>query len=245
MKLIIDLIFIAILVVCGWSGYKKGIIMGIGGLLVIIISLYGGHLLSTTFSYEVIPALKPFVSGYLEAKVSTGLYDALGYEADDNGEYDVELSVHDLFEQYPQQRQAVVKNAYKSLGVYDATATQMAEEAEEYADEYGAEMSDGAIYVFCQRFTYYLGLILGFALVAIVLTVVGNLLNIGFKFPALDIINGIGGAAIGLLTGMCFCIVLAWVFRFTGKLLPEDTLETTRVASWFLEHDYLAQYLHF
>ena len=65
MKLIIDLIFIAILVVCGWSGYKKGIIMGIGGVLVIIISLYGGNLLSTTFSYEVIPALKPFASGYL------------------------------------------------------------------------------------------------------------------------------------------------------------------------------------
>ena len=39
MKAIIDLILVGILILCAWSGYKKGLIMGIGGILVIPVVL--------------------------------------------------------------------------------------------------------------------------------------------------------------------------------------------------------------
>ena len=38
---IINIVLAAILVICAWQGYKKGIIMGIIEVLVIILSLYG------------------------------------------------------------------------------------------------------------------------------------------------------------------------------------------------------------
>jgi hypothetical protein len=243
MKLLIDLIFIAILVVCAWAGYKKGIIMGIGGLLVIIISLYGGHLLSSTFSYEVIPALKPFASGYLESSLTKETYELLGYEADEDGNYDVDLSLHDMYEQNPEIMASAAANAYKDLGVYDSTAKELAEEAVETADENSENFSTAVVQVFCDHFTYYLGLLLGFVLIAIILTVVGNLLNIGFKFPALGILNDIGGTVLGLITGFCFCVILAWALSYLGKLLSQETLEATKVASWFLSKNYLAAYI--
>ncbi len=245
MRVVIDLIFVAILVICGWAGYKKGIIMGIGGLVVIIISLYGGHLLSTTFSYEVIPALRPFISGYLENDIETNLYEQLGYEPDENGNYDVELSVTDLFEQNPDLRLAVIKSAYTDVGVYDATAERLAQEALEYSETNNVSVTTSAVQVFCERVTYYLGVILGFVLIAILLTVLGNILNLSFRFPCLDIINEIGGTIIGVITGVCFCAILAWAFRFTGKIFPEDTLESTTIASWFLERDYVYRWLNF
>lgn len=245
MKLVVDLIFLAILVICGWCGYKKGIIMGIGGLAVIIISLYGGHLLSTTFSYEVIPALKPFASGYLESRVETNLYEELGYEADENGLYNAVYSVSDLFAQNPDLRQTVAKLTYKDLGVYDSTAEQMAQEAVDYSVDNSVSVSTGVVQVFCERVTYYLGVILGFVLVAIVLTVIGNILNLSFKFPSLNFLNEIGGTVIGVITGICFCALLAWAFRFTGKLFDENVLESTRIASWFLEKDYVYRWLNF
>ena len=49
MKAILDIIFIAIILACAWTGYKKRLIMGIGGILAIIISIYGANLLSNTF----------------------------------------------------------------------------------------------------------------------------------------------------------------------------------------------------
>ena len=54
MTKLIDLLLIAVIIICAWAGYKKGMIMGIGSILVIVVSLYGGNLLSTAFSYEVI-----------------------------------------------------------------------------------------------------------------------------------------------------------------------------------------------
>ena len=69
-KAIIDLVLLGILIVCVWSGYKKGIIMGVGGILCIIVAIYGANLLSNSFSFDVVPALKPFANGYTETMLN-------------------------------------------------------------------------------------------------------------------------------------------------------------------------------
>ena len=71
MKLILNLIMLAVILLCVWNGYKKGLVLGIGGLLVIVISLYAADLLSDTYAYEINDALRPFASGYLETKTSS------------------------------------------------------------------------------------------------------------------------------------------------------------------------------
>ena len=46
MRLIIDIVLLVIVALCTWSGYKKGLIGGIAGILAVIIALFGGSLLS-------------------------------------------------------------------------------------------------------------------------------------------------------------------------------------------------------
>ena len=41
MHIAIDVVLLAIVVYCGWRGYRNGIIRGICGLLAIVIALYG------------------------------------------------------------------------------------------------------------------------------------------------------------------------------------------------------------
>ena len=53
MKLIIHLILLLILLLCAWSGWKRGLILGVGSLLALVISVYSADLLSTTYSYEL------------------------------------------------------------------------------------------------------------------------------------------------------------------------------------------------
>ena len=94
MEKFVDIALIAIIVICAWTGYKKGLIMGIGGVLIIIASLYLGNLVSHTFSYEVIPALRPFVSGYMETNYKRAIYNELDLalpEAEESG-----ISIMDL-----------------------------------------------------------------------------------------------------------------------------------------------------
>ena len=62
MKAVLSLLFLSILIFCVWSGYKKGLVMGIFSLIAFVVSVYGANLLSQTYSGEVIDALRPFAA---------------------------------------------------------------------------------------------------------------------------------------------------------------------------------------
>ena len=50
MKAVLSLLFLSILIFCVWSGYKKGLVMGIFSLIAFVVSVYGANLLSQTYS---------------------------------------------------------------------------------------------------------------------------------------------------------------------------------------------------
>ena len=241
----VDIVLVVILAVCAWHGYKKGIIMGIIGVLVIILSLYGAQLLSDTFSYEVIPVLKPFVSGVVENRVEETTYQVFGYEPDINGEYHVSRSVADLVESQPETRFEIGTRVYRSLGIYSGIADAMAQKAVSFSDQNNASLSSSAVTILCQSITWYGGFLLAFILLFSAMTVVVNILNLSFRIPYIGIINGIGGLGVGIFTGVVLCAVIVWALQFTGLVLPEEALSASKIAGWFLSRDLLAGYINF
>jgi hypothetical protein len=236
MNTAIDLILILILLICAWSGYKKGLIMGIGGILVIIISIYGANLLSNTYSYEVIDALRPFASGYMEKNINEKVRPSLGME-------EGELSVSDYLKENPDETEEFGIRSYESVGIYGRSANIMAKEAEEHAAEQNVSFIDAAIEVLCIRISYVIGFILVFLLILIVLTVIGNLPNLSYKIPNLELVNDIGGAVCGVITGFAFCCLLVWAMKFTGILLSQEILAETHLASWMMRWDIMGRIL--
>ena len=241
---IINLVLIAILVICAWRGYKKGIILGIIEVLVIILSLYGAQLLSDTYSYEVIPVLKPFVSGYLEAQVEENTYLAFGYEEDPvTGRFDTPYSATDLLVSQPDMRQTVISETYKGLGIYDSMTQSLTARTLEYSQENNASVASSVVTVACQSVTWYGAFLLAFIILFAIMSVIVNLPNLSFKIPYVGIVNDIGGVIIGLFVGALFCSVVVWVFQFAGLILPEQTLRATGLASYFLDKNLLASYI--
>ena len=49
MKAVLSLLFLSILIFCVWSGYKKGLVMGIFSLIAFVVSVYGANLLPDLF----------------------------------------------------------------------------------------------------------------------------------------------------------------------------------------------------
>lgn len=239
MKAIIDLALLAILIICIWSGYKKGLIMGLGGILCIIISLYGANLLSNAFSPDVVPALRPFAGGFMESVVDReegGVMERMGWK--DNA-----YSVDDLLEQYPEREGEFAAACYETIGIYSSSAAVMAEEAVAHSRETGDDMVSAVVEVLCQRVSYVACFVLVFLLIIIVLTVIGNLPNLSFRLPHLDLVNDISGAILGLVTGLMFCAVAVWALKFVGMLIGSDTLESTILGGWLLRKDFLLRYL--
>ena len=239
MKAIIDLVLVGILIICVWSGYKKGLIMGVGGILCIIISLYGANLLANTFSYDVVPALQPFASGYTEGLLSgddSKVMERMGWE-------DYSYSVDDLVARYPERKTEFCTVCYETLGIDSATSEILAGRTVDYAEESGESMQNAVVHILCETVSYVGCFSLAFLLIAIILTVLGNLPNLSYKIPRLDLVNDIGGALLGLVTGVLYCARLVWALKFLGMIIGKDTLISTKLGKLFLEHNFYLSYL--
>lgn len=223
MRLFFEVLLLIIILFCVWNGYKKGLILCIGTILSIIISLYVGDLLGDTFSSAVKPVLRPFVSGYMdgsEGVISKNLNELLGLET-------ATLSFESALEQNPQIRYDLAAGSFRSLGIYSGPADKMAEEAIELADSGGFSLPSAIVDVVCNQVGYIAIAVLFFLLTVIIITVIGNLFNLRFNIPGQEPLNNIGGAVLGGVTGLLICMLMVWVLRFAGLLLPEEEMRRT------------------
>ena len=233
MRTVIDLVLLlAIIIISIWSGYKKGFILGIAGVVAIVVSLYGASLVSSAFSYEVVPALRPFASGYVESQMQETVLEDMGIA-------NTELSYEDILADDPELRHNFCATCYKTFGIYDDAADQMATEAEEYADSQGSTIEEAIVEVLCTRVAYIAGVALLFIIFLITLMTLANIPNLSFRIPNMDVLNDAGGAAVGLFTGILYCMLLSWILRFGGLAIGLDTFGDTLLAKFFHSIDFL------
>lgn len=232
MRAVIDLVLLAIIIISIWAGYKKGLIMGIAAMLAAIISLYGASLVSQAYSYEIVPVLRPFVSGYIQNRMENEVLEDLGID-------NTSLSVEDVLAGDPSLRHDFCAACFASIGIYEDAADQMATEAEEYAESNGETIQSSVVEVFCIRAAYVAGVALLFIVFIVALTAIGNIPNLSFRIPNMDVLNDAGGAVMGLVNGVIYCILICWALRFLGLIIGRDTLENTILAKFFISIDFI------
>lgn len=236
MKWAIDLVLLAVLLLCGWNGYKKGLIMEIGAMLCLVVSLYAATLVANTFSYEVVSALKPFAGGYIE--------DVIATKAPERLEYDLsEYSINDVIAEDPEKAHALAKATFQCLGVYEVTADELADDVQAYADENKVSLKNAIIDVCCNTVVYAAAVSLIFMIILIFLTVLGNIPNLSFRLPNMEEVDEIGGALVGLLRGVVLCMLAVWALKFLGLVIGEETLAGTILAKLFEKFGFVSFFL--
>ena len=188
--------------------------------------------MSSAFSYEVVPALRPFASGYVESQMQETVLEDMGIA-------NTELSYEDILADDPELRHNFCATCYKTFGIYDDAADQMATEAEEYADSQGSTIEEAIVEVLCTRVAYIAGVALLFIIFLITLMTLANIPNLSFRIPNMDVLNDAGGAAVGLFTGILYCMLLSWILRFGGLAIGLDTFGDTLLAMFFHSIDFL------
>lgn len=232
MKLTIDLILIFILIVCTWAGFKRGLIMSIGKLILIIISLYTAVILSSAFSYEAVSALRPFASGFTEKQMKSTVLKEMNLA-------DTQLSYEDILENQPDLKKEFCYETYKSLGIYDDAAEKMANEAISYSDNQKTDITGSVVEIFCQRILYVSCIALMFLIILIGFTAIANIPNLVFRIPNMETLDFVGGGVVGFLVGFTYCILLAWILRFMGLIIGNDTLGQTILGRFFIAVDFI------
>ena len=129
--------------------------------------------------------------------------------------------------------------ATDTVGIYPDRAEELAERSVAYADENVTGMTEAVVAVLCDTATYVTGLALGFLLILIFLTAIANVGNLSFRLPNLELLDEIGGATLGFVKGLIYCILLSWLLSFFGLIIGKDTLIQTTLARFFLSFRFL------
>ena len=123
--------------------------------------------------------------------------------------------------------------------LYDARAEELGEWAVQTADETGMSMQSAVIATLSDTISYVGGLVIAFLLILIALVAIANVGNLSFRLPNLELLDEIGGAVLGFIKGMFYCVLLCWLLSFLGRVIGRDTLESTTLAQFFLQIKFL------
>lgn len=233
MKAMIDIVLLIIIALCTWSGYKRGLVGGIAGILAIVIALFGGSLLSSAYAHEVVPALEPFVDGYIDSQNQRSeILDSMGYGSSD-------LSLEDILAQDSSLRYDYAYECFVKVGVYEKHSDYLADKSVRYAEQNGTDMTTAVVAILCDTITYVGALIVAFLLILILLVSIGNVLNLSFRLPNMENLDEIGGAVLGFAKGFIYCILASWVLSFLGIIIGQGTMNHTTLGRFFLIFDFL------
>ncbi|MGM9522187.1 MAG: CvpA family protein [Oscillospiraceae bacterium] len=239
MSIILDLVLAAIVLLCGWRGFRTGIINGICGIVAVIIAIYGANLVATAYSDEFTGMLKPFAIGIVDG----ALADATGMDEEelDELENSPAVTVSVIYEELDVY--TVSMDILLSLGISSSAAEGMAQETALLNDRVGTAMTDDLTNILCERICFVAVFTIAFILIAIVFSVIGNIFDLSFGLPGHENLNHITGAALGVIKGIMLIIAITCICRYLGLLIPEETISKTWILEPLTESNKLASIL--
>jgi len=234
MKIIIDIVLLAIIALCTWGGYKKGVVGGVAGILAIVIALLGGSLLSSTYSGEIIPAFEPFIDGFIDSQnTRSAILEDMGYGSSD-------YSLEDILGNDETLRYDYAYDCMLVVGFHDSRAAALASSAVVAMENGEADnMTQAVVNVICSTVTYVGCYTVAFLLILMFLIAIANIGNLSFRLPNMENLDEIGGAAIGFVKGFLYCILLCWLLSFFGIIIGKTTLNNTTLARFFLAFKFI------
>ena len=262
MVLALDLAVVAIIAFCGWRGYKNGLIRGVFGIVSLVVSLFLASVAATAYSGEFKEMLSPFVGGFVDSALGNitdstdqddeaeqGSEDADDTEDTEEGqdgqgrqdrqniEYDlsiVEDGSEDLITAY---------TALRKIGLPEASAALIARQAADSNEEDRTPIGFLSALIaekLSSALAYAAVFGIAFILLAIVFTVIGNLIGFVFSLPGLKIVDIITGVLFGLAKGLVIVYALAVIIRYLGLLAP-GTLEETTILKYIVNNNPIAE----
>lgn len=216
LRWILDLVLLLIIALCAWRGYRNGLIAGVLAVAAVLFSFYAADILADTYSGEFTRMLEPFVSGVVDSS-----YTAAEEKLEPLGRSE---SVYDMADEM-----------MRGVGLMKSAEKNAAKSLNETVSETGYILRTAAVDQLCTTAAYVLTFLVMFILLIIAFGVIGNLFNLEFKLPGLELVNGLLGVLLGLAKGLMYAFAIAWVLRFTGLFISEEIVDKTFLLSKLMQ----------
>ena len=207
--LIIDIVLLVVLLIFTVHGASRGLLLSLCGLVAVLVAFIGAG-----FAAE---ALAPKVADFLEPRFAAAIEERLDQEIADSTllpDPGDEVQTDDI-------PLTEILNILKDMGFY-----QSAVDAVNDAVAVAASIAGTVAYMIL--------FVVFFVLILIGWTLLSHGLDLVARLPGLHFLNKTGGAILGLVKGCAILFLCAWVLRYLGKVVPEETVEQTHLLKFFM-----------
>lgn len=211
--MLIEVIFLLILVAFVLSGYRKGLLMSLCSLLVLVLCSLGASVAQSVFTTKAVEFMEPRVQQAVEAQLQEQVRQDSQQAVENAGETGITIGgqnitlgdLVDLLDRFGLDVEQQVTE-----GTSNAMEPVLTEAAWAVARAIVEPMAGLVIYL------------VAFVILYLVLHSVALAVNVVDRLPVIHTLNRLGGAVLGFLSGMLLLTVLSVVCRQTGWL-SEDT----------------------
>lgn len=226
LPILYDLVILAILALFLWRGWRKGLILSLCGLVVVILSLIGANFIADTAAPPVAKALQPKLAAAIEENVTD--YMATHYDDIVPG-----ANVPAISSLSDALREMGGIYAWCADSVEDA-AGKLTHSMDSLLDV--SELCSIAANRVAEQLAHHILFVVAFVVLFVLLTLLLHALDLVAKLPGLQFCNGLGGGLIGLVKGVLVLFVVLCVLRLTsGHLFSPETVEKTYLFKFFVK----------
>ncbi len=252
---IIDCIVAAVLLGFLIYGAWRGLFRAVAGLLMVILALTGAMFVARELTPIATNLLRPVIENTVTQRVD----DAMNGSAPSQGGEETVVPVQPEIsppssEASSPSGSASAANSSGALGDsgaqtrlqagellklmgWDDTLTKsLSDRAEEKVRDTGVSLAMAVVDSVMESFVYMVLFALSFAVLSLLLHLVARALDIAMKLPGVHLLNGLGGAVVGLIQGVLLIFLAIWLLRCLRVSFDTEIVAQTRLLSFFTSH---------
>lgn len=218
--LILDLAVLLVLLLFAALGARRGLILSLCGLAAVLVAVLGASFTARTLSPMVADALEPRFASAIEAQLNESLQEQAQEGAAALTPEDVPLDG--------------VLNALRDMGFYETLIDRVDQAVEAGMTHAAASAAASVAAAVAQSVAYAVLFLAAFLIILILWKLLSHALDLVARLPGLHALNRTGGALLGLVKGCAILFLCAWVLRYLGSVIPEETVEQTYLLKFFL-----------
>ncbi len=222
--LVYDLLILAVLALFVWRGWRKGLILSLCGLMVVVLSFVGAGFIADTAAPPVAKAIEPKLAQTIEENVM----DYILTHYDDITPADA-----------PQANLNMWDGMREMGGIY----AWCADSVEDNINQFNRHLDTSEIFAIAAnrvatQIAHRILFVVAFVVLFVLLTILLHALDLVAKLPGLNFCNGLGGGAIGLVKGVLVLFVAVCVLQITsGKLFAPEAVGKTYLFKFFVTYN--------
>ena len=232
--IILDVLTAAALIAFTVMGAHRGFFRTVAGLLAVILALVGAQLFTNWAAPHVSGVLQPAIERRVEKKVDA----ALGGDTITPQEPQIGASRPDseTQDQKEAEEESEIQRLLRAIGVDEQLFQRLGESAREKVRDTGVTVATAVVQSAAESVIRALLFLLSFAVFLLLLKLLAKVLDLALKLPVLRSMNGLAGAAVGLVEGALAVFLAVWLLRRFGVSFETPAVEGTYLLSFFSQH---------